>query len=334
MKFCKKTIAVIIAAAMLALCVPVFGVTEPEYPEVPEGYDGYITFGVSAIMMGWCYLLDPVLVPVHEGETLAAVTARAFDEYGIEYTANGTVEEGFYLTGVACYEKDPMVPDYLMEQILAYPEWADEQFGYNFGGWTGNFVDDNMLSAYEYCDQAGWMFMEDDVAPMDGADVVQVKLGSVYTWFFSVYGWGMDYGVSDGWGSFPLFDNPMEGVDRTEVSRVIALVSADDELLELAFETAEEELTALLELFYSPESSQEELDAALAAFLEALGLGGEYEPGDVNMDGKLDSADALLIMRCAMGVGSLSGAALELADYDGSGVVDMVDALLVLRAAM
>lgn len=334
MKFCKKTIAVIIAAAMLALCVPVFGVTEPEYPEVPEGYDGYVTFAVSTIIMGWDYLVDPILVPVNEGDTLAVVTERALDSLCIGYSYYGTVEEGFYLDGIECYDTVPAVPDYLMEQILAYPAWADEQFGYNFGGWTGTYVDDDMLSSYEYCDQSGWMFTEDNIPLMDGADVVQVKLGSVYTWFFSVYGWGMDYGVSDGWGSFPLFDNPMEGVDRTEVSRVIALVTADDELCELAFETAEEELMALLELFYSPESSQEELDAALAAFLEALGLGGEYEPGDVNMDGKLDSADALLIMRCAMGVGSLSGAALELADYDGSGVVDMVDALLVLRAAM
>ena len=333
MKFCKKLLAAVLAAAMLALCVPVFG-AEPDYPEVPEGYDGYITFAVSAITLGWTYLVDPVLVPVHEGETLASVTVRVFDELGMAYTASGTVEEGFYLTGVACYDKEPDVPDYLMEQILAYPAWSDEQFGYNFGGWNGYYEDDDILSAYEYCDLSGWMVTEDNIAPNYGADTLVVKPGSVYTWFFTIYGWGMDYGVSDGWGSFPLFDNPMEGVDRTAASRVLALVAADPELSEIAVDEAFEELIVLCDCLYIPQTSQQELDAALEAFLAALGLSDEYAQGDANMDGKLDSADALLIMRHVMGLIELDEAALALCDMNGDGVVALDDALLVLRAAM
>lgn len=334
MKFCKKLVAIVLAAAMFAVCIPAIGAEEPGYPEVPEGYDGYVTFAVSTIIMGWDYLVDPILVPVNEGDTLAVVTERALDSLCVGYSYYGTVEEGFYLDGIECYDTEPNIPDYLMEQILAYPEWADAQFGYNFGGWNGYYEDDDMLSSYEYCDQSGWMFTEDNIPLMDGADVVQVKPGSVYTWFFSVYGWGMDYGVSDGWGSFPLFDNPMEGVDRTEVSRVLSLVTADEELCELAFEAAAEELMGLLELFYDPNSSQEQLDAALEAFLAALGMGGEYEQGDVNMNGSVDSADALLIMRYAMELVDLSEAAAALADYNGNGTVDFEDALLVLRSSL
>lgn len=336
MKLCKRIAAFIVAAAMLSLCAGAFAAYEPDYPEVPEGYDGYITFAVSAITMGWCYVMDPILVPVNEGETLAAVTDRVFAEYGVDYTAYGTVEDGFYLTGVACYDKEPDVPAYLMTEIENYPAWSDEQFGFNYGGWTGEYDDDDMLTMGEYCDLSGWMYTEDNIALSDGADVCTVKIGSVYTWFFSIYGWGMDYGVSDGWGSFPTFDNPMEGVDRTEVSRVLAQLTFAEDITDEMLENAIDELERLVYDFYSPKTDQAELDAALAALLEALDIGGEpteYEVGDVNMDGSVDSADALVIMRAAMRVYELNEAETALADFNGDGAIDMTDALLVFRAA-
>ncbi len=337
MKLCKRIAAFIVAAAMLTMCFGAFAAYEPAYPEVPEGYDGYITFAVSTITMGWTYILDPVLVPVNEGESLAAVTDRVFNEYGLEYTAYGTVEEGFYLTGVSCWDTEPMVPEYLMNEILNYPAWADEQFGYNFGGWNGEFVDDDMLSAGEYCDLSGWMYSDNNVDPGEGADVHTVTIGNVYTWFFTIYGFGMDYGVSDGWGSFPTFDNPMEGVDRSEASTVIAQLSEDDAITDEMIENAYEQLVDFVMAFYDPETSQEELDAALEALLEALDIGGEpveYAPGDVNMDGSVDSADVLLVMRSALELVELGDEEAALADFNGDGEINMTDALLILRSVM
>lgn len=333
MKLCKKILAAVIAAAMLALCIPALAITEPDYPEAPEGYDGYVTFAVSAVIMGWTYLVDPMLVPVNEGETVAQVTERAFEMLDLPYTYNGTVEEGFYLTGIACYDTEPDVPEYLMNEILAYPAWAEENFGYSFGEWTGTYDDDDMLSASEYCTMSGWMYTEDNISASDGADAHVIQVGSVYTWLFSVYGWGMDYGISDGWGSFPLFDNPMEGVDRTRLSRVLALISADDELTELVFDNAVDEFMAAVEALYSVYSTQDEIDACIEALLAALD-GGEYLPGDADMDGEITSADALIIMRCAMGVAELSAQQAALADFDGDGDVDMTDALLLMRSVM
>lgn len=333
MKLCKKILAALIAAAMLALCIPALAVTEPDYPEAPEGYDGYVTFAVSAITMGWTYLVDPMLVPANEGETVAQVTERAFEMLGMPYTYSGTVEEGFYLTGIACYDKAPDVPEYLMNEILAYPAWAEENFGYSFGEWTGQFTDDDILSNFEYCTLSGWMYTEDNVSASDGADAHVIQLGSVYTWLFSIYGWGMDYGISDGWGSFPLFDNPMEGVDRTRVSRLIALITADDELTETVFEVALDEFIAVAEAMYVVYSTQEDIDEAIEALLAALD-GGEYRPGDVDMDGTVSSLDALIIMRAAMNLVSLTESQASLADFDGDGVITMTDALLVMRSLM
>lgn len=330
MKSCKRFLAALIAAAMLLLCVPALA-EAPQVPEVPEGYDGYVVFGVSALTMGWGYIMYPELVPVHEGETLAAVTARVFEETGRAYSYYGTVEEGFYLTGVGCEDTDPNVPEYLMNEILAYPDWADEQFGYNFGEWTGEFDDDCSLSAGEYCTMSGWMFVEDNIALSTGADATVVNIGSVYQWFFSIYGWGMDYGVSDGWGSFPLFDNPMEGVSRVEADRLLAELNADEESMDRLGRDSEL-FNNFLDALFDVNATQAEIDDAAQAIRDFLNP--VFEMGDVNLDLVVNSEDALLVMRYGMGLVEDSDIALMYADYNGDGEIDLSDALLILRAVM
>ena len=330
MKSCKRFLAALIAAAMLLLCVPALA-EAPQVPEVPEGYDGYVVFGVSALTMGWGYIMYPELVPVHEGETLAAVTARVFEETGRAYSYYGTVEEGFYLTGVGCEDTEPNVPEYLMNEILAYPDWADEQFGYNFGEWTGEFDDDRSLSAGEYCTMSGWMFVEDNIALSTGADATVVNIGSVYQWFFSVYGWGMDYGVSDGWGSFPLFDNPMEGVSRVEADRLLAELNADEESMDRLGRDSEL-FNNFLDALFDVNATQAEIDDAAQAIRDFLNP--VFEMGDVNLDLVVNSEDALLVMRYGMGLVEDSDIALMYADYNGDGEIDLSDALLILRAVM
>ena len=330
MKSCKRFLAALIAAAMLLLCVPALA-EAPQVPEVPEGYDGYVVFSVSALTMGWGYIMYPELVPVHEGETLAAVTARVFEETGRACSYYGTVEEGFYLTGVGCEDTEPNVPEYLMNEILAYPDWADEQFGYNFGEWTGEFDDDRSLSAGEYCTMSGWMFVEDNIALSTGADATIVNIGSVYQWFFSIYGWGMDYGVSDGWGSFPLFDNPMAGVSRVEVDRLLAELNADEESMDRLGRDSEL-FNNFLDALFDVNATQAEIDDAAQAIRDFLNP--VFEMGDVNLDLVVNSEDALLVMRYGMGLVEDSDIALMYADYNGDGEIDLSDALLILRAVM
>ena len=56
--------------------------------------------------------------------------------------------------------------------------------------------------------------------------------------------------------------------------------------------------------------------------------------GDVDLDGEVTVADALLTLRAAMGLIGLTGEQQALADVDASGAVDAADALMILRAAM
>ena len=56
--------------------------------------------------------------------------------------------------------------------------------------------------------------------------------------------------------------------------------------------------------------------------------------GDVNGDGVVDTSDALMCLRAAMGLITLEGSSLMAADVNGDGAVDSFDALTILRTVM
>ncbi len=57
-------------------------------------------------------------------------------------------------------------------------------------------------------------------------------------------------------------------------------------------------------------------------------------PGDVDGDGEITAADALIVLRFSMGMADLPPEALGAADFDGDGEVTAADALLILRVSM
>lgn len=57
-------------------------------------------------------------------------------------------------------------------------------------------------------------------------------------------------------------------------------------------------------------------------------------PSDADGDGIVTAADALLVMRCALGTAELSPETAALCDADGDGNVTLSDAVLILRAAL
>ena len=61
---------------------------------------------------------------------------------------------------------------------------------------------------------------------------------------------------------------------------------------------------------------------------------GSADVGDVDADGSVTISDALLALRCAMGLLELTDDQLAAADVDGSYDVSTADALMILRCAM
>lgn len=70
-------------------------------------------------------------------------------------------------------------------------------------------------------------------------------------------------------------------------------------------------------------------EAYMTAVFEASAI-----PGDVDGSGSLDASDALVILRCVLGIEELSDELASVCDADGNGVVNTLDALMVLRAAL
>ena len=335
MKLYKKLFAVLLSAALLLSLA--FGAVSAEavrtLPDVPEGYDGYVVVDFEVFVFGWGYIIEPTLVPYHEGESLADVTVRLLETTGVggEYQLS---QYGFYLTGVECEQlvngDEIIVPDYLAPQL-------EDNYGcYNDDGddWYNPENGDGILSQMEYTYYSGWMNVAGNVSPDVGADGVIVEDGVVYRWMYSIYGWGMDVGINDGWGYFAPFDNPSYLVDRDAASALYAEIAADPELTAMVAEggQAYDEYVAFVETLTDLDNDQEAIDAAYEALLAALEDG--TLPGDVDGDGSVSISDALSILRHSMGVDSLEGDALAAADVNGDGSVLAFDALLALRMAL
>ena len=60
----------------------------------------------------------------------------------------------------------------------------------------------------------------------------------------------------------------------------------------------------------------------------------DFLPGDVDMNGIVDSVDALLALRYALGIVELNDEQLLRGDMDQNGTVDSVDALIILRMSL
>ncbi len=332
MKLCKKLLAVLIAAAMVfTLCSAVYADEgDPTGPEIPEGYDGYAIMDVEVLPLGLGCILPPTIVFYHEGESVADLTMRFFEENDIAYEAGNP--ESFYLTTVEFPGLDELeinVPDYLMEQLIENYCYSEED------GWDQDEPENNMLEAGNYTYYSGWMYSDNGEDPGVGANECIVEEAHIYRWMYSIYGYGMDIGISDGWGMFPPFDNPAMGVDRSLACAVYSGILYDEELTARCSEggDAYEYFTLFLNAFNYLGTTQDELDEITIALAFYL-AGFLSTPGDVDGDGDVTVTDALLAMRGALGLMELDDAQYSAADYDGDGEVTVTDALLIMRTAL
>ena len=62
--------------------------------------------------------------------------------------------------------------------------------------------------------------------------------------------------------------------------------------------------------------------------------GESFVPGDVDLNGVVETADALLALRNVLHVAELDDAQLAAADVDGDGRVSVTDAIVILRLAL
>lgn len=335
MKIYKKLFAALIA---ICLFVSAFsGVSTAaadtrtlEGKEIP---DGYVVISFEAFTLGYGYIIEPTYVPYTEGETVADVTIRLLDNAGVEAVySDGAF--GFYLSGVACEKLANGVPTNV-------PPHLDNELANNYGcynddgdGWYNPENGDGILSEMEFTYYAGWMYTDNNASAPVGASSLNVEAGHTYRWMYSIYGYGMDVGISDGFGMFAEFDNPAMGVDR-DAAHALYAVCMDD----IATNNLVSEGGACCDAFAEFEaiitdlaSTQEDIDAAIAALEEALLAA--VVPGDTNCDGNVDIADTIRAARHSLGIKLLRAVGAAAADYNADGNIDIDDVNLIARASL
>lgn len=128
---------------------------------------GEITISIDANVLGLGNIIEPVNVPIYQGESGADVVTRVLEENGFTYSYSGSLEEGFYLsriskagvgTGVSIPQE---LVNYINEDGL---EWKSQRY-------------DNSIGEFDYCQGSGWMYSINDSFPNFGLSDAKFKDG-------------------------------------------------------------------------------------------------------------------------------------------------------------
>lgn len=276
MKRLNTKLLCILLAVILALPVAVT-LAGSSGTNAQGGAVGFVTVSVEQFTMGWGFIAEPELVPIAEGDTAAMVLNKFLRDKGLDYKNTGTIESGFYLQAIESADvqagREPNVPAYILEQINAYGGLDDED-------------GDGFLGEFDYTAFSGWMIAQNNALTPVGASEVIAADGDVFRWQYSLYGYGMDLGMDNGWGGgmFPPFDIPANGVNRDALTKTVAIINSADNRDELIADPAiGAAYRGAIETLGDLYSDQAAVDQALNALDSALN-GSQAGPADISLE--------------------------------------------------
>ena len=217
------------AAAVMCAALPTVSAEETEITD-------YVAFTAIKSTIGQGFTVEPLLVPIYEGDTGLDVVERAADIQSVDS------DYGAYIIGFADTDTGADVP----EEIAAV---CHEMSGRNTEGY---------LSSADYTAESGWSyFLNGEYAQVGISDYVP-HAGDVLEFRFTVYGYGADLGVDNSsWGGASAL------VDAVDASDLIWLCTLADEAVKQS--DAYVNAMAVLSEFGA---SQEEIDNAAALLME------------------------------------------------------------------
>ncbi|WP_139994052.1 S-layer homology domain-containing protein [Paenibacillus paridis] len=249
----EKCLALSLALLMIfSLLSPIATMAAGDVSDA-KGIKGYATVSVEKFTLGQGYIIEPVRVPFHEGDNVAAVISELLGEN--HYRHSGSVADGFYLAAI----HDPgagevNIPSYILQAIGGKGEIGDR----TNADWLGEF---------DYSNQSGWMYAVNNKFPNVGSSSTFVENGDVIRWQFTVYGLGADL-ESSGNLINPANKDALTDKVAEINSRVDKLEILADDAIRIAYDNAYDALTDM-------ESSQTVVDAVLEDLVEALDEGHE-----------------------------------------------------------
>ncbi|MDR2646851.1 MAG: DUF4430 domain-containing protein, partial [Oscillospiraceae bacterium] len=159
----------------------------------------YIDF--EGYNLGQGFYVAPVKLELPAGSTAADATAALFERENIESRG---LDSG-YLSDVKGFDKG----------TVSIPSYITEQPGFEQ---TSAINADEWLGAGDYAEMSGWMYTINHAFGANGINGDVLNNGDVIRWQFTVWGYGLDLGVDNGWSaSGPYY----EQVDKSYLIRLL-----------------------------------------------------------------------------------------------------------------
>lgn len=149
---------------------------------------GKATICIEKFTLGQGYMIEPQIVDIYEGDTVAMLLGRILEKDGRTMSHWGTLDSGFYVASISDPDYqyvDIEVPSYLS----SFP--------------TSLTRTKPSLGEFDYDNMSGWMYSVNNWFPNYGAadyrtdtDAPFLKMedGDIIRWQFTVHGYGMDIG--------------------------------------------------------------------------------------------------------------------------------------------
>lgn len=217
---------------------------------------GTITFSVERFTIGQGYFVEPVQVPIYEGDTAKKVLDRMLEPTGGYVQKEGS--ESFYVTALKNADSGALDIPYYITDMSGYKITNDNNDG------NAKYPD---LGEFSYTEHSGWMYAVNSTFPNYGMDSYILKDGDVMRLQFTMWGTGADVGDPYNAGKYD-FDIP----NRDSLTKTIAAFNgrADkEELLGVSFiADAYSQAMDALETIDPGITDQNDLDQA-QAYLES-----------------------------------------------------------------
>ena len=227
----KTLVTAFLAAALLGTASMSVGAEET---------NGTVTVVAEKSTLGQGFVIEPVRVEIHDGDTGIDIVKRAAELSGAEVLSDDT-GYGPYVTAFS--DSDDSEVKLPAEIAAVVTELTDR-------------TAEGYLSAYDYTPESGWSYFVNDEYAMVGIGDYVPADGDVIRFSFTVYGYGADLGVDNSsWGGAAALITPAAKADLT---RLCAQFDSDDEA-ELA------KYADAMAVLADYGATQEEVDAAYAA---------------------------------------------------------------------
>ncbi len=236
----------------------------PQKVEAASTPKGYVTVSMEKFTLGLGYIIEPVRVPIYEGDTGAKVITRLIDKNlgknSYEHTGSigdesGVVGQTFYLASVKDKDKrEAKIPKYILDV-------CDEPYGRDRDDWLGEF---------DYTFMSGWMYAVNDWFPNYGSGSYELKDGDVMRWQYTVWGYGADLGSTFMSGDSGT-DALVKAANKDDLTTAIAKInSSDSKEYILQDKNVKSAYSKAYSVLQNMGSKQSEVNSALAALNKAL----------------------------------------------------------------